>query len=449
MSSPDTIKRYVSKNFQSFGINKAQQVTRLLYEISKRESIPFKRIIKDGPQRYPKFPNLKKYLIKRRFPVLMATGEKVTPYLPELGINPQYKVKIRKCKIMPKNIYIEEEVSKGYLARRFKEKFPKTKCINIPSLKEYIKGKRFGIEDYNKRRDNFFIIREKFDFFKHCPCTTKAASCGYHILNLGVGCAFECTYCYLQEYINSPGIIIPANIEDFFSAFEKYKHNIRLGTGEFTDSLALDDITEFSLTLVEFFRKYPQTVFELKTKSDNVKTLISSKPSKNVVIAWSLNPQSIIDDNEFYSTSLHQRFKAALQCIDADFKIGFHFDPIICYNGWEKDYEEVINQLFDKISDKHICWISLGTLRFSRRLKKIIENRFPKNHILDGELFPGLDRKMRYSERVRINVYKKMNSWIRKRSKNVYIYLCMENKAVWKECRMPPLKSDVWQKLIK
>ncbi|UCH12156.1 MAG: hypothetical protein JSW18_04890, partial [Candidatus Omnitrophota bacterium] len=161
MSSTDTIKRYVSKNFQSFGINKAQQITRLLYEISKRESLSFKRIIKDGPQEYPKFSNLKKYLINRRFPVLMATGEEATPYLPELDIDPQYKVKIKKSKIMPKNIYIEEGVSKGYLAGRFKAKFPKTKFINIPSLKEYIKGKRFGIEDYNKRRDNFFIIREK------------------------------------------------------------------------------------------------------------------------------------------------------------------------------------------------------------------------------------------------------------------------------------------------
>ena len=124
MTGPDIIKKYVSRNFPSFGVNKKLQVTRLLYEISKRESLPFKELIKDIPQEPLRFPNLKKYLIARRFPDLTA-AERVTAYLPVLDINPQYKVKIKRCKISPKNIYIEERVSGSYLARRLKEKFPK------------------------------------------------------------------------------------------------------------------------------------------------------------------------------------------------------------------------------------------------------------------------------------------------------------------------------------
>ena len=38
-------------------------------------------------------------------------------------------------------------------------------------------------------------------------------------------CAYECVYCILQAYINSPGIKIAANIEEFFDKFKEYKIN--------------------------------------------------------------------------------------------------------------------------------------------------------------------------------------------------------------------------------
>lgn len=428
MTHPDTIKRYVIKTFPSFGVNKTQQISRLLFEISKREGVSLARTIKHIPTGPLRFATIKKYLISRRFPETTAAGGEPVHYLPQLDINPQHRVNVKSPGISPKNIYVEEKVSKGYLSGRFKKVFPKAKFITIRSLKEYMrKHRRSGLDDYNKRSDSLFIIREKFDFFKPCPCTPGAWACGYNIFNLGFGCIYECTYCFLQEYTNSPGIIIPANIEDFFSAFKRYRPVKRLGTGEFTDSLALDHITEFSPLLVEFFKKYPRCAFELKTKSANIEKLISSAPAKNVVIAWSLNPQRIIDTDEFYTAPLSKRFKAARQCIDAGFTVGFHFDPIIYYKGWGKDYENVVNMLFDKIDDKYISWVSLGTLRFSRPLKKIIENRFPQTRILDGELFPGFDGKMRYRDKVRADIYRKMNTWIKKRSKRVFIYLCMEN----------------------
>ena len=435
MRHPETIKKYVNKTFPRFGINKKQQVTRLIYEVSHREKLPLSSIIKDIANEDLKFPNLKKYLIKRRFPNLTASTEPISPYLPQLDINPQYKVKIGKFKFNPKNIYIEEKAASSAIAKRFKQQFPKAKCINIPLLKEFIKNKRFNLLDYNKRTDNLFVVNERFDFFKPCPCTAKAISCGYHIFNLGMGCIYECTYCYLQEYANSPGIIIPANIDEFFSKFKQHKNNLRLGTGEFTDSLALDHITEFSPQLINFFRQHPQTIFEFKTKSNNIKNLLSVKSCKNVVIGFSLNPQIIINKNEFYSTSLLERLETAERCISAGFDVGFHFDPIICYTNWEKDYKQVVNMLFDKIPHKSIRWISLGTLRFSRKLKKIIENRFPQNDILDGELTLGFDGKMRYSDEIRIDIYKKMINFIKKRSKSVFLYLCMESKHTWKECK--------------
>ncbi|MFH1996701.1 MAG: spore photoproduct lyase family protein [Candidatus Omnitrophota bacterium] len=428
MVRANAAKRFVAKRFTSFGPNKRNELARLFFEIAKREDAPLGSIAREMPQAARKFRAVKSYLIARRYPAASQMKKPVKPYFPELSVDPQYKVRIKKRPVLcPKNIFIEEGASKSSVARCFRNFFPEARVRTIPSLKAHIQEKRHTISDYNARRDNFFIVKQRHDFFKRCPCTKGARSCGYHVFNLGYGCVYECTYCYLQEYTNSPGIIIPSNIDDFFKAFSAYRQDIRLGTGEFTDSLALDHITEFSGQLIEFFKKHPKSTFEFKTKSDNIEKLLAARPGKNIVAAWSLNPQTVIDKNEFYTASLIERLTAAEKCVAAGSSVAFHFDPIIMYEGWEKGYRDVVDLLFDTVSDKDIAWISLGTLRFSRRLKKVIENRFPDNTLLDGELLPGFDGKMRYERCMRGALYRKMLQWIRRRNSKVSTYLCMED----------------------
>ncbi|MDD2702421.1 MAG: hypothetical protein PHC33_00190, partial [Candidatus Omnitrophica bacterium] len=315
------------------------------------------------------------------------------------------------------------------------------KRITISSLKDFMgRADRRGVSSgtaYNRRTENLFLVRERHDFFKECPCTQGALCCGYRLLNIGFGCAYECAYCFLQEYQNIPGIIIPVQLSDFFSRFRERKGrgifaSRRIGTGEFTDSLLFDRLTGFSGEIIEFFKRYPGVDFEFKTKSTCVESILERTPEKNIVISWSVNPQRIIDANEFYSACLSERLKAASDCAKAGWRVGFHFDPIIYDRDSFTGYRDVVDLIFDSIPGKSVAWISLGTLRFNPALKKTIENRFPRNTLLDGELVLGFDRKMRYPERVRVAVYRGMIEAIRRRSRKVFLYLCMENRRVWK-----------------
>jgi len=172
--------------------------------------------------------------------------------------------------------------------------------------------------------------------------------------------------------------------------------------------------------------------FEFKTKSDNVQNLLAIAPCENVVVSWSLNPDRMISENEFRTAALRERISAAADCAKHGYSVGFHFDPIIYYNGWEEGYKEVVELLFDSVSNESIAWISIGTLRMNRGLKRVIENRFPENKILDGELLLGTGGKLRYEEGVRLDIYKKMISWIKKRNDSIFVYLCMEDKSVWR-----------------
>ena len=172
---------------------------------------------------------------------------------------------------------------------------------------------------------------------------------------------------------------------------------------------------------------------ELKTKSNNIKNILKLKHNRKTVISWSLNPQQLIDSDEWYTNNLRQRLEAARQCRDAGYLIGFHFDPIIYSDNWESLYRELIDILFKKINHNNIAWISLGTFRFSPKLKTIIEQRFPESKILNQELLLDFDKKLRYSKKQRIQIYEKMLSWIRDYSSSVLVYLCMEAKETWRE----------------
>jgi len=443
MNTPNEITKYIRDKFPRFGPNKQQEIVRLLYEISKREKVDFKTIITAIPEHPRKFMSLRKELLQRRFPNISSKRKDIKFNLPEVDINSKNCVDTgRKFSINPKHIFVERKVKNSVLAKRLARMFPDAKFETIESYADYVKQKKFSIQDYNRRSECIFIVKELFDFYKKCPCSTKTVSCGYHLINLGVGCPFECSYCCLQGYLNSPGIVFPANLDDFFLKFKDANKCVRLGSGELTDSLVFDDITEFSRSIIEFFRQYPDTVFEFKTKSDNVEILLETPPAENIVIAWSMNPQGVIDTTEFFTASLKQRLNAAKKCVNAGYKIGFHFDPIILYDGWEKDYKHLVDYIFDEIDEKRVAWISLGILRMTQHMKKVIENRFPDNTILDGELIPGYDDKLRYDFQERLCAYSKVSEWIRFRSKEVHLYLCMEEKKMWELWQGTALKDN-------
>ena len=190
---------------------------------------------------------------------------------------------------------------------------------------------------------------------------------------------------------------------------------------------------QYSKILIDFFSRFENVTLELKTKSINVENILKLNHKKRTVIAWSLNPQSVIDSDEWQTSSLEERLSAARRCCQAGYSVGFHFDPVIYSANWEREYREVVDALFKKINSANIAWISLGTFRFSPRLKTIIEQRFPQSKILDEELMLGFDRKLRYRSKQRIRIYKKMVSWIRSHCRFTLVYLCMEPKEIWRE----------------
>ncbi|UCG99910.1 MAG: DNA photolyase [Deltaproteobacteria bacterium] len=295
-------------------------------------------------------------------------------------------------------------------------------------------AQREDIEGMDK--ETLRIIHFNGEFLKPCPGTRGYICCGYQILNIGINCPMECSYCFLQSYINQPSLRLFTNLEDRLNVIGKIIDSspdriFRIGTGEFTDSLCLDYLTGWTDLLLPFFSRRRNCVLELKTKSASIEFLIKSSYRKGIVIAWSLNTPRIIANEEQGTADLKSRILAARECQKAGFVLGFHFDPLIHYPGWAEDSEETVGLLERYIDPGYIVWMSVGSFRYVPDLKWTVKRRFPGTDIFDGEFVPGLDGKFRYFKPIRVEMYTKLSERLRKWYDDLGLYLCMESDDVW------------------
>ncbi|MGB9613679.1 MAG: SPL family radical SAM protein [Candidatus Margulisiibacteriota bacterium] len=286
-----------------------------------------------------------------------------------------------------------------------------------------------------------YVDKVKRPLVRPCPCAVNHVNCGYVVISHILNCPFNCSYCYLHTFFGRDEIVIFDDEQKIISEVKDYlgraEHPLRVGTGEFSDSLALPEAKSLAVKLVELFAHQNRHFLELKTKSAEVDFLLDLNPRGQTVVAWSVNPQKIIDEEEHGSASLKERIVSAVKCLTVGYRVAFHFDPIIYFDNWQESYEEVINYLFDFVPSQAIAWISLGTLRFPFAQKEIMQRKF--NTKINLELLEkGLDRKLRYPVSLRLELLGFVYEKIKARTNQVYIYLCMETEEVWNRLKIEP-----------
>ena len=107
------------------GINKQREITRLIFEICKRDNANPENILQQ--QKITNFEQAKKLLLALRYPVSYNKAQPNAFYLPKLDLSALPDAKIRQTDFYPKNIFIEKEVLNSALAQRALNKFPAAK----------------------------------------------------------------------------------------------------------------------------------------------------------------------------------------------------------------------------------------------------------------------------------------------------------------------------------
>jgi len=330
-------------------------------------------------------------------------------------------------------IFIDRDAVREPLAIRIRER-----AGNVPVeiVDEKTASSLFDRMRISKGKQVLYVTRFRGEPVKPCPATAAPyLCCRYTVINTIQQCPMDCTYCILQTYLDSPVITLRADVDTVFGNIDRLLSSqpdrlIRFGTGELGDSLALDGLTGLSDGFMKFFSGKRNAVLEFKTKTDRIGRLLHLKP-KNAVVSWSLNPQLVIGNEEFHTAALSERLDAARKCQEAGYPVGFHFDPVLFFQNWEREYDEVLRLVFEHVDASRIAWISLGTLRFPVPLKEIMQERFPKSRIAFAEMVRGPDGKMRYPRPRRIALYRRIHDFLKAKQQDLFIYFCMEHPSVW------------------
>jgi spore photoproduct lyase len=327
---------------------------------------------------------------------------------------------------------MEERITSRFLALSGKERIPYENEDELGEILQWLKKRGLPSKE--------LIVLRRFlgRIFQKCPGSAGMICCNYRLLNTCFDCLYDCTYCFLNSYLNAYGINqfthLDAMEEEILKGVDANDGLIhRIGTGEFTDSLMMDEITGIAEPLIISLSRRRDIMIEFKTKSDNICHLLDIEEKGNAVLAWSLNTPRAIELYEAGTADLGMRLAAARRAQEAGYLLAFHFDPIILYEGMLPDYEALAHRLFSVIDPSGVAWISLGCFRHSSGFREIIMEKYPAERLTTAEMFPGSDGKMRYLRHRRIELYGRMRDIISSYSSVPFVYLCMEPAEVWND----------------
>lgn len=354
-------------------------------------------------------------------------------------------------------VYIEKSSLQSPVANRCLDLFPSDKVSIVDGRPPFFTKGDMSAEDYSRSKKNLFLTQHPGDFFKRCPGAKKGlACCNYFVLNLGQQCDMDCSYCYLQSFLNTPYTVVYTNIEKALLEMQGIYNDhsqsrVRIGTGEVVDSLSLDPLTLYSQTLVDFFRDKPQWNLEFKTKSASIDVLLHTESSANVIVSWSINPQFVVEQEEHGTASLQERLNAARACLEKGYQIAFHIDPVIWHDDWMENYSKLVELIHQQFRPQELPYISLGALRFQSQQKDIMRERFGmQSWVNRAEMFKSSSGKMRYDQSLREEMFQFIIQKFKKLDPQWKIFLCMETPETWLNTTGDlPYKQDEIRSLFK
>jgi len=317
---------------------------------------------------------------------------------------------------------------------------PQNKKTVINSIKKYFYQLRANPKYYKgqlprppQKKVNY-IKKKNNKFWGRCPAySPNTVCCGLFTIDAVKGCPFHCSYCSIQTFYTQ-NIEFTANLANGLKNIKLSAHKLyHFGTGQSSDSLVFGNKNNTLSELTEFAAIHPNIILEFKTKSININFFKKQQNlPPNIVISWSLNTDTITENEEHFTPLSTAKIKAAQELAGKGIKIAFHFHPVVFYAGWFAEYKKLCQTVVNSFSPEQIAFISFGTVIFIKPVIKELCKQKLKSKILQMELVPNPDNKLTYPNHVKEELFNAMYSFFAKWHQKVFFYLCMEPENIWR-----------------
>ena len=332
-------------------------------------------------------------------------------------------------------IYVEHLLKNHPRALEIFKKFPESEIKYIDRVDDVFGRVK---KPYLQKRTNLnlFLGEKKGQLVKIAPAAYGLSGEPHYYFVHAYNCIYECNYCYLQGYFNSPDIVLFLNHEEISLEIKKLAEShlkidpdkkIWFHAGEYSDSLALTHLSGELSHYFKLFHDLPMCNLELRTKSVNIKELLKEQPLQNVITSFSLSPAHRSKINDLKTPPLKHRLLAISELHQKGFPIGIHFDPIIYDDQFLESYNVLADQLLEVIPAVAIRYISVGVVRFTKDVFHQVQKNYPDTDLLAQEFVRSFDNKVRYNRPMRMWMLNKIKQILVDRHIDPdKIYLCME-----------------------
>ncbi|MCR9205890.1 MAG: hypothetical protein NXH75_15005 [Halobacteriovoraceae bacterium] len=303
-------------------------------------------------------------------------------------------------------IFVEKDIFNLERTQKILNRFSHIPQVQIEEVDE-IFGK--VKKPYLQKRDDLqlFLGKKRGTLIKEAPDAYGLAGDPHYYFIHAYNCIYECEYCYLQGYFQSPDIVLFLNHEDVRSEMKELceKHHdqtVWFHAGEFSDSLALTHLTGELPFYLETFKELPNAKLELRTKSANIKPLLELEPIANVITSFSLSPESRIKKTDLKTPPLKARLKAMKSLQERGFPLGIHLDPIIHEDNFEETYNILFKEIQEHLDVEKVEYVSMGVVRFTSKVFHQVKKNYPQSELLAAEFQSSFDGKVRYPRPFRL-----------------------------------------------
>lgn len=299
--------------------------------------------------------------------------------------------------------------------------------------KRYAGQSRYDAGERKFPEDQMVEVALQGSIMGQCPVASeKTRCCNLKTLDAVQQCGFDCSYCSIQSFYHGNQVRF---IRDLVSHLESLEldpgKTYHIGTGQSSDSLMWGNRFGLLDSLYRFAADHPNVILEMKSKSSRIDYFLKNRPPANMVFTWSLNTPTVIQHEEKGTATLDKRLDSARKLADQGIPVGFHFHPMVWYEGGREDYLGVVSRLAETFRPEEVVMVSLGTLTFIKPVLKRIRQRMPDSSILQ---MPTEDcaGKLSYPFEIKKELFSSIyqafpDSW----KDSVFFYMCMEHIDLW------------------
>lgn len=276
-----------------------------------------------------------------------------------------------------KLLYVEKQVLDLPLTQSILSKFPNAQIVPVTHYKN-IFDKNFGRFDTEKC---LILARMTGNALLPVPVSYGYPARSY-FLRVALNCLFDCSYCFLKGAFRNDFPVVFVNYHEIQEQIDTElkrlpgDEQVWIYPSNFSDIQAFDQLIQFNAHFFPFFQKYPNLMVESRTKSSSISSLLEfTPPPSNVEIAYSLNPQQIIDRYERATPPLAKRVDAVNRLLEHGYRVWLRFLPLIPVDDTFQIYSSFINYLkasidFERISSFFTWGLLLTQHDYTHMIKK-------------------------------------------------------------------------------